>query len=169
GYVLRLPAAAVRLLQRPTHPADTDWLLIGATFETEDQPLTPEQAWAHNRAGLSALTRSPPLPEHACALRHFVGIRAASADRLPYCGLLADLAPLLADPQRAAGKQLHELPRLPGLAVCAGLGSRGLTLAALLAETLAARIEGTPLPIETDLADALDPARMALRRLRHAM
>ena len=57
--------------------------------------------------------------------------------------------------------------RLPGLAVCAGMGSRGLTLAALLAETLVAQIEGTPLPIETDLADALDPARVALRRLRH--
>jgi tRNA 5-methylaminomethyl-2-thiouridine biosynthesis bifunctional protein len=165
GYVLRLPRAAARLLQES---GEEDWLLIGATFETEDQPLTPEQAWAHNRAGLSALTDSPPLPEHAAALRHFVGTRAASADRLPYCGPIADLAPLLANPQRAAGKQLHELPRLPGLAVCAGMGSRGLTLAPLLAETLLAQIEGTPLPLETDLADSIDPARMALRRLRHA-
>ena len=165
GYVLRLPRAAGRQLQQS---GEEDWLLIGATFESEDQPLTPEQAWAHNRAGLSTLTASPPLPEHTAALRHFVGIRAASADRLPYCGLLADLAPLLASPQRAAGKQLHELPRLPGVAVCAGMGSRGLTLAPLLAETLLAQIEGTPLPLETDLADALDPARMALRRLRHA-
>lgn len=167
GYVLRLPAAAVRLLQPAAHPAETDWLLVGATFETEDSPLTPAQAWAHNRASLGALTATPPLPEHAGALRHYVGVRAASADRLPYCGPLADLAPLLANPQRAAGKQLHELARLPGLAVCAGMGSRGLTLAALLAETLAAQLEGTPLPIETDLADALDPARVALRRLRH--
>ncbi|MFZ5489810.1 MAG: FAD-dependent 5-carboxymethylaminomethyl-2-thiouridine(34) oxidoreductase MnmC [Pseudomonadota bacterium] len=166
SYVLRLPRAAVRLLQEP---GEEDWLLIGATFESEDQPLTPEQAWAHNRAGLSALASSPPPPEHTAALRHFVGVRAASADRLPYCGLLADMAPLLADPQRAAGKQLHELPRLSGLAVCAGLGSRGLTLAPLLAETLLAQIEGTPLPIETDLADAIDPARVALRRLRHSL
>ncbi|MGC8508143.1 MAG: FAD-dependent 5-carboxymethylaminomethyl-2-thiouridine(34) oxidoreductase MnmC [Thiomonas sp.] len=166
GYVLRLPPAAVRLLQPAPDPQDGDWLLIGATFETDDSPLTPEQAWAHNRDSLAALTAQPPLPAHTDALRHFVGTRAASADRLPYCGTLAHLAPLLADPQRAAGKQLHELPRLPGLAVCAGMGSRGLTLAALLAEVLAAQIEGTPLPIETDLADALDPARIALRRLR---
>ncbi|MGC8703346.1 MAG: FAD-dependent 5-carboxymethylaminomethyl-2-thiouridine(34) oxidoreductase MnmC [Thiomonas sp.] len=166
GYVLRLPPAAVRLLQPAPDPQDGDWLLIGATFETEDSPLTPEQAWAHNRDSLAALTAQPPLAAHTDALRHFVGTRAASADRLPYCGTLAHLAPLLADPQRAAGKQLHELPRLPGLAVCAGMGSRGLTLAALLAEVLAAQIEGTPLPIETDLADALDPARIALRRLR---
>lgn len=165
GYVLRLPRAAARLLQES---GEQDWLLIGATFETEDQPLTPEQAWAHNRAGLSALTASPPLPEHTAALRHFVGTRAASTDRLPYCGPVADLAPLLADPQRAAGKQLHELPRLPGLVVCTGMGSRGLTLAPLLAETLLAQIEGTPLPLETDLADSIDPARTALRRLRHA-
>jgi tRNA 5-methylaminomethyl-2-thiouridine biosynthesis bifunctional protein len=165
GYVLRLPRAAARLLQES---GEQDWLLIGATFETEDQPLTPEQAWAHNRAGLSALTASPPLPEHTAALRHFVGTRAASADRLPYCGPIADLAPLLANPLHAAGKQLHELPRLPGVAVCAGMGSRGLTLAPLLAETLLAQIEGTPLPLETDLADSIDPARTALRRLRHA-
>ncbi|CDW94261.1 MULTISPECIES: FAD-dependent 5-carboxymethylaminomethyl-2-thiouridine(34) oxidoreductase MnmC [unclassified Thiomonas] len=165
GYVLRLPRAAARQLQQP---GEEDWLLIGATFETEDQPLTPEQAWAHNRAGLSALTASPPLPEHTAALRHFVGTRAASADRLPYCGPIADLAPLLANPLHAAGKQLHELPRLPGVAVCAGMGSRGLTLAPLLAETLLAQIEGTPLPLETDLADSIDPARTALRRLRHA-
>ncbi|OZB72093.1 MULTISPECIES: FAD-dependent 5-carboxymethylaminomethyl-2-thiouridine(34) oxidoreductase MnmC [unclassified Thiomonas] len=165
GYVLRLPRAAARLLQES---GEQDWLLIGATFETEDQPLTPEQAWAHNRAGLSALTASPPLPEHTAALRHFVGTRAASTDRLPYCGPIADLAPLLANPLHAAGKQLHELPRLPGVAVCAGMGSRGLTLAPLLAETLLAQIEGTPLPLETDLADSIDPARTALRRLRHA-
>ncbi len=175
GYVLRLPTAAARRLQAEAEAndtntkTDTDWLLIGATFETEARPLTPEQAWTHNRASLAALTTEPPLPEHAAALRHFVGTRAASADRLPYCGSLPDLTPLLADPQRAAGKQLHELPRLPGLAVCAGLGSRGLTLAALLADTLAAALEGTPLPIETDLADALDPARVALRRLRHGV
>ena len=44
--------------------------------------------------------------------------------------MLKSDAPLLVNPQRAAGKQLHELARLPGLAVCAGMGSRGLTLAA---------------------------------------
>jgi tRNA 5-methylaminomethyl-2-thiouridine biosynthesis bifunctional protein len=166
GYVLRLPPAAVRLLQSAPDPRNRDWLLIGATFEPDDKPLTPEQAWARNRDSLAALTTLPPLPEHAGALRHFAGTRATSIDRLPYCGTLPDLSALLADPQRAAGRQLFELPRLPGLAVCAGMGSRGLTLAALLAEVLAAQIEGTPLPIETDLADALDPARVALRRLR---
>ena len=165
SYHLRLPDAAARLLTGPDS-ADLDWRLIGATFEDEHAPLSPDQAWAQNRAGLSALTPTPPLPEHTAALRHFSGVRAASADRLPYAGPCADLAPLLADPRRAAGKQLHELPRLPGLAVCAGFGSRGLTLAPLLAEFLVATLEGTPLPIETDLADAIDPARTALRRLR---
>lgn len=166
GYVLSLPEAAVRQLHPAADPMDTDWLLIGATFESADSPLAPEQAWVHNRAGLAALTTDPPAPGHMTALRHLVGTRAASADRLPYCGTMADLRPLLAEPQRWAGKHLHELPRMPGLAVCAGMGSRGLTLAALLADYLAARIEGTPLPIETDLADGLDPARIALRRLR---
>lgn len=166
GYVLRLPPAAVRALQPAPDPGDDDWLLIGATFEPEDRPLSAEQAWDHNRDGVAALTRQPPLPAHTAALRHFVGVRAASSDRLPYCGPLPDLDALLADPQRAASWQPFELPRLPGLAVCTAMGSRGLTFAPLLAEVLAAQIEGTPLPVETDLADAIDPARIALRRLR---
>jgi tRNA 5-methylaminomethyl-2-thiouridine biosynthesis bifunctional protein len=42
----------------------------------------------------------------------------------------------------------------PGLQVCTGMGSRGLTFAALCAELLAARLHGEPLPLELRLADA---------------
>jgi tRNA 5-methylaminomethyl-2-thiouridine biosynthesis bifunctional protein len=42
--------------------------------------------------------------------------------------------------------------------VCSGLGSRGLTFAALCGEVLAARLHGEPLPITQKLADALLPA-----------
>ena len=46
-----------------------------------------------------------------------------------------------------------------GLYLCTGLGSRGLTSAALAGELLAAWITGAPFPVEAELRDALDPAR----------
>jgi tRNA 5-methylaminomethyl-2-thiouridine biosynthesis bifunctional protein len=48
----------------------------------------------------------------------------------------------------------------------AALGSRGLSLAPLLAEHVAASICGEPAPLEAALAAAIDPGRFALRRLR---
>lgn len=169
GYALPLPAAAAQQLRRMTASSEVDWLLVGATYETTDAPLSAEQAWARNCLGIAALAPAPPQRNRTPERRDFVGDRAVSPDRLPYCGPLPDLGPVGVNPAeraRWAGKHLHELPRHPGLHVCAGMGSRGLTLAALLAECAAAQIEGEPLPIETDLAASLDPARIALRRLR---
>ena len=79
-----------------------------------------------------------------------------AADRLPLIGALPDAADA-----RAAGA-----PRLPGLYGAYAYGSRGLTWAALGAEFIASLVEGEPLPVEADLAGAVDPARFALRRAR---
>jgi tRNA 5-methylaminomethyl-2-thiouridine biosynthesis bifunctional protein len=46
------------------------------------------------------------------------------------------------------------------------MGSRGLTLAPLLGELVAAQITGEPAPIEAALCAAVDPARFLLRHLR---
>ena len=72
---------------------------------------------------------------------------------------------------RAAGRDLRgahlvDVPRRQGLYACFALGSRGLTLAPLLAELIAASIEGEPLPVERALAAAVDPARFLLGSLR---
>ena len=58
------------------------------------------------------------------------------------------------------------MSRLPGMHALLGYGSRGLVWASFAAELLAARLEGEPLPIENTLADALDPARFALKTHR---
>ena len=171
GYALPVPEAAAAQLRAAADAAEADWLLVGATYESPDVPLAPEAAWRDNCAGVAVLadgTAPAAVPQSAAApwLRSHVGVRAVSPDRLPYCGAVPDLRDALAEPARWAGKRLHELPRHPGLAVCAGMGSRGLTLAALLAECVATEIEGEPLPVETDLAACLDPARVALKRLR---
>lgn len=46
-----------------------------------------------------------------------------------------------------------------GLFVLGGLGSRGFMTAPLLGDLIADQISGTPLPLESDLARALDPKR----------
>jgi tRNA 5-methylaminomethyl-2-thiouridine biosynthesis bifunctional protein len=83
-----------------------------------------------------------------------------SADRLPLIGALPG-----ATVSRAAGN-MRDVPRLHGLYGAFGYASRGLTWAALGGELIASAVEGEPAPLETDLADAIDPARFLLRRAR---
>ena len=78
----------------------------------------------------------------------------------------AAAAPPAAPSHPWAGRRPHELLRLPGLLLAAGMGSRGLTLTALAAEVLAAQMDAEPAPLPADLLAALDPARAVLRRLR---
>lgn len=55
--------------------------------------------------------------------------------------------------------RLPKIPRLPGLFVLTGFGSRGLVWSALLAQLIAARVNGEPDPLDAALVDAVDPAR----------
>lgn len=66
----------------------------------------------------------------------WAGVRCTSPDRLPLAG-----------------------PLQPGLWLLTALGARGLTLAPLLAELLAARLNDEPLPLPARLVAALDPRR----------
>ena len=73
------------------------------------------------------------------------------------------------DQAPGAGSRLVDLPRQPGLWCAQGYGARGITWAALMAELLASRLEGAPLPLERDLVDALDPGRFLLRGARRSV
>jgi tRNA 5-methylaminomethyl-2-thiouridine biosynthesis bifunctional protein len=116
-----------------------------------------------NRQRLARLLAAPGPVEVAGA---FDGVRCVAQDRLPLAGRVADEAAALADAPRLRGAQLADLPRLPDLCVSFALGSRGLALAPLAGELIAAQLEGEPWPVERDLAAAIDPARFLLRRLR---
>ena len=96
----------------------------------------------------------------------FDGVRCVAHDRLPLAGQVADEEAALARAPALRGARLADLPRRPGLFASFALGSRGLTLAPLAGELIAAQIEGEPWPVERDLAAAIDPARFLLRRLR---
>jgi tRNA 5-methylaminomethyl-2-thiouridine biosynthesis bifunctional protein len=83
-------------------------------------------------------------------------------DRLPLVGALPDYGASL------RMERLRDVPRHTGLHGLLGYASRGLIWAPLAAELLAAQLEGEPLPLESDLAAALDPARFLLKSRRGA-
>jgi tRNA 5-methylaminomethyl-2-thiouridine biosynthesis bifunctional protein len=90
-----------------------------------------------------------------------VGLRSAAPDRLPMVGTLPDTEALTGN-----AATLDTLPRRAGLHALLGLSARGMVWAPLAAELLASRINGEPLPVERDLARAIDPARFHLRAVR---
>jgi len=94
-----------------------------------------------------------------------VGFRWTAVDRLPLIGALPDepAADLAREP--LLKNERLPLPRFQGLFCARGFGSRGSLWSTLAAECIAASIEGEPMPIESDLIEAIDPAR----DLRHAM
>jgi tRNA 5-methylaminomethyl-2-thiouridine biosynthesis bifunctional protein len=88
--------------------------------------------------------------------------RLNTNDRLPIAGAV----PLPSWPAAQRQDQARLLPREPGLFVLTALGARGLTLAPMLAQLIAAQACGSPWPLEQDLADAVDPARWRVRAAR---
>jgi tRNA 5-methylaminomethyl-2-thiouridine biosynthesis bifunctional protein len=141
-------------------------MLCGATQQRTHEPGHSDAALreADHRFNLeryARLTGQPVPPFAACEGR--VGWRLVSDDRLPVVGALPLAAPGLPTPRLT---QARAWPRHPGLFVLTALGSRGLTLAPLLGELVAAQALGLPWPLEQDLADAVDPARWAVRAVR---
>jgi len=143
---------------------------VGATFE---DPLAPGAGDAlgagaidaENLARLGALLAPGPSWDPVVSGR-FAGNRCVSTDRLPLVGPIGDAVRCLREREALRGASLADLPRLGGLSCVVALGTRGIALAALAGELLAARLEGEPWPIATAEAQALDPARFLLRALR---
>lgn len=144
---------------------------VGSSYEADEGPLIARaHVHAENLDRLAGL-----LPGASAEIRRldvsgmegYVGVRTVSHNRLPLIGPMPDEAAAAASASALRGGHLRDIPRLPGLYAALAYGSRGLTWAALGAELLVSQIEGEPLPLEADLADAVDPARLLLRALRH--
>lgn len=131
----------------------------GATFAVDDDDTTLREVdHADNLAKLDYIL--PGYAERNAPLAGRVGFRPASPDRLPMIGAV----PLAS--RLEAAVPLHRIPRHSGLYAVSGFGARGLVWSALAGELLASMLTGEPLPIERDLADAVDPARYLLRPAR---
>ncbi len=115
--------------------------LMGSTYQRDElAPSVKQQDHDENFGRLQTL-----LPQAAAALadgfdadcaQAWAGIRCATPSRLPLL------------------KHARTLSNAP-LWICAGMGSRGLTFAALCAELLAAQRHGEPLPVDQQLAGQL--------------
>lgn len=125
------------------HDGTACWF-VGASYQPVAQPEWPDD----KNHGANVLRLEKLLPAlsaaltpvfEAGALHTWKGERCVSADRLPLVGSLLDDD--------------------PGLWLCAGMGSRGLSLVALCAELLAAQWAGEPLPVQASLAQALQARR----------
>ncbi len=178
GRISLIDAAPLRALRAGLtgggtllHAADGH-LGVGASYELS----LPDAASADDAARLPAelvhagnlqrLARMLAQPVKAELTGVFDGVRCVAPDRLPLAGAVPDERAARAAAAALRGAHLADLPRQPGLYLSCAMASRGLTLAPLAAELLAAQIEGEPWPAERDLAAALDPARALLRRLR---
>ncbi|MBK8918066.1 MAG: bifunctional tRNA (5-methylaminomethyl-2-thiouridine)(34)-methyltransferase MnmD/FAD-dependent 5-carboxymethylaminomethyl-2-thiouridine(34) oxidoreductase MnmC [Betaproteobacteria bacterium] len=140
-------------------PAVDGFHLAGASFTLEDEE-TAERITDHrdNLARLELMLPGFTRGLAAESLGGRVGFRPASPDRLPLVGAVPDFSA----PRTAT--RLVDLARLPGLWCLQGYGARGIVWSGLMAELLASRLDGDPLPLGGDLADAVDPGRFALAR-----
>ncbi len=155
-------------------------LLCGATTQHHDtDPNVRAEDHRHNlaqavRLGVmgSAEAADPASGtlQQAAELSGRVGWRATTPDRLPLVGALPWRADRLAAEHLGRREQVRMLPRERsaegGLYILGGLGSRGITWAALAGELLAHWVTGAACPIEAELRDAMDPARFLARRFR---
>lgn len=138
-----------------------DGLLCGATVaEDDDDPELRGADHEHNFMRLHRMCGLVPPVDSATLGR--VAWRVQTDDRLPVIGPL----PLAALPPGTRADQARLLPRCAGLFVSTAFGGRGITLAPLAGELLAAQISGTPLPLEQSLLDVIDPGRWQVREAR---
>ncbi len=154
---LRLPVAGDGYVL----PLSGDIVLCGASSHADDHDTALRDG--DHAFNLERLQRLTGLAAHlAAAPQGRVGWRVQVADRLPIVGAL----PAQVDSATQQLDHARMVPRQPGLFVATALGGRGITLAPLMGELLAAQICGEPLPLGADLVDAIDPARWLVRQAR---
>ena len=97
------------------------------------------------------------------------GYRCSTADYLPIVGQVAHVddtlhafASLRQDANSCHNKKI---PRLKGLYINVGHGSKGLITCPISGELITAMISGSPMPLPNTLLKRLDPARFLLRDL----
>ena len=170
GQVSHIPAAQALPLQTVVckygyaAPVVDGWQLAGATLQYGDDDHSLRLAdHRDNLARLALMLPGSDARIDPAGLGGRVAYRPMSPDRLPIVGAV----PMADAPGNApANARLATLPRQRGLWCAQGYGARGIVWSALMADLLLSRIEGEPLPLETDLVDALDPGRFLLRPRR---
>jgi len=151
-------------------PSVDDQHLFGATYDLgkTDTALNQES----DRENLEKQSRN--LPRYTRYLGEVNGahaaIRITAPDRYPYIGAVVNKGIFLtqfSDISHGKHWQSYPLPSYQqGLYVSLAYASRGLTTAALCAETLASLMAGEPLPVSQTIVNAVHPSRYLVRSLK---
>lgn len=146
-------------------------VLFGATFDKAGDAADFAPSTRSRAQNIAALTKlAPEIAESLGALQSRAALRATTPDRMPIAGLMPD-----ADAWRARYAGLAQgrkpdtsepPPAHAGVYVIGGLGARGLTLAPLLGEEIAAEMCGEPSILSLRARDAIHPARFLHRALK---
>jgi len=145
-------------------------VLFGATFDKAD--AAADDARVRNIASLRTLAPEIAASLDPAALQSRASMRATTPDRAPIAGLLPDASRWLE--QYAALSRGGRVstnappPTHDGVYVIGGLGARGLTLAPLLGEIIAAEMYGEPPLFPRFVRDAIHPARFLHRALKRS-
>ena len=165
-------AAPARAITRGSYVAPLDGgVLFGATFDRHDGKTTSiEDARARNLNTLRDLAPEIAASLNDASLRSRASDRATTPDRAPVAGLLPDSEAWLEQYAKLATGQVIACDAPPpahdGVYVIGGLGARGLTMAPLLGEVIAAEMCGEPALLSQIARDAIHPARFLHRALK---
>ncbi len=155
-------------------PAPGGGMVVGATYAPVAIGAIPRFSPEATATNIAAIARTAPALARGldpAASRPRVSVRCTTPDRLPVAGPVPDWGFYAGayDGLRTGLKiDYPSAQTLAGLFVLTGLGSRGLVTAPLCAAMIAAEIAGAPTPVEADIAEALHPARFAIRDLKRS-
>jgi len=171
---------AVVCAQGYATPVVNGSMVVGASFErlpSNNQSIDfihdSQNHFHSDQSNFDRLAAISPMLAHYCQHQKAIeraSVRSATLDRMPLVGRVLDWqAPL-----RSSISQIHQMPRLDHVYVLGGLGSRGLSSAALGA-TLITEMIGDPNQnqnqsqnqhpqVAPEILRAVDPVRFALRQ-----
>jgi len=167
--VQNLPATPL-VGQSYTVPIAPNTLLFGATHDRLDTLENAKVRQSDHVRNLDNLTKLDPELAAKIDVTKLTGrasVRAASPDMQPLAGPVPTAA--ICNWSREHWGKLDDYvdaPKHPGLFILNGLGSRGLTLAPLLAEEIVRQVTDAPSVLEKEVINALHPARFAARAAR---
>lgn len=164
---LRLPVCA----QGHVVPAVNGVHYLGATYELGS--FSAEIKIDDDKDNIKKLANISPIHWSNEAINHWAGVRATTPDYLPLLGPVAkeqEFISLYAGLESNAKRWIPvETPCYPGLYVCSGFGSRGLTTIPLSTEWLAAMVNNEIIGAPRHLLQALSPARFLKRNITRGL
>lgn len=151
----------------PCSPHGTHWL--GATYHPDS--VLFDESKSDDKMNLDKLSALPVDSVWSYqVVDHWMGVRAKTPDYLPLVGPVP-ITTAFKERFAALSKDANRYIAMPGvyypgLYVCAGFGSRGLTSIPLAAEYLATVITGDPVCLPQSIAKTISAARFLIKSIQ---